>query len=104
MSASEVQTLFGVEPDYHCRFGHSEIWYYARHGRFTGKFPAGTPDAGSLYRDVTKLPDVYDNVQIAFDENGNLAAYTWIGETFTVEYWGGSVQGTHFKLLPPGVL
>jgi hypothetical protein len=104
MPRSEVQTLFGPEPDYHCRFGHSEICYYAHPGKFTGRFPADTLEAGSLYRDVSKLPDVYDHVQIAFDENGNLAAFTWIGETYTVEYLGGSVRGTHFKLLPHGVL
>lgn len=104
MTVPEVQSLFGGEPVYHCRFGRSAIWYYVQNNRFAGTFPPDTPAAGSLYEDSAKLPDVYDHVQIAFDENGKLVAYTWIGETNSVEYSGGSVRGTHFKHLPPGVL
>jgi len=96
--------MFGQEPDYYCRFGRSEIWYYAAPGTFTGDFPADTPESGATYERLSELPDVYDHVQMAFDENANLTAYTWIGETYTVEYRGGSVRGTHFRLLPPGVL
>ena len=103
MPRSNVQALFGQQPDYDCRFGRSEIWYYAAPG-FTADFPADTPEAGVTYESLNELPDVYDYVQIAFDANGNVAAYTWIGETYTVEYWGGSVRGSHFRLLPPGVL
>jgi hypothetical protein len=104
MPRSKVQALFGREPDYHCRVGRSEIWYYRAPGHFTGDFPAGTPESGTLYQEAGELPDVYDHVQLAFDEDGNLVAYTWIGETHTVEYRGGSVNGGHFRLLPPGVL
>ncbi len=104
MPRSDVQAMFGQEPDYYCRFGRSEIWYYAGPGLFTADFPADTPENGANYENLNELPDVYDYVQIAFDENGNVVAYTWIGETYTVEYRGGSVEGTHFRLLPPGVL
>lgn len=104
MPQSEVQAVFGQEPDYHCRFDRSEIWYFAAPGMFTPEFPAGTPEPGATYGSLRELPDVYDHVQVAFDENGKSVAYTWIGETYTVEYRGGSVTGTYLKLLPPGVL
>jgi hypothetical protein len=104
MSLSEVQRLFGPTPVYHCRTGGSVIWYFAGPGSFNRKFPEDSPEAGSLLSDATQLPNVYDHVQIAFDANDRLSAFTWIGETYTVEYSGGSVRGSHFKLLPPGSL
>ncbi len=104
MSKTEVQVLFGNTPDYACRFSKSEIWYYRAPGWFTRAFPENTPERGTLYQNIADLPDVYDHVQLAFDSNSQLTAFTWIGESYTVESGSGSVKGSHLKNLKPDSL
>ena len=104
MPKAEIQAVFGETPTYSCRFSASEIWYYAAPGRLTGKFPANTPERGTLYGSAADLPDVYDHIQLAFNSNDELIAFTFIGESDTTEWRGGSVKGTHFKHLSPGSL
>lgn len=102
MPKAEVQAIYGESPAYACRLSTSEIWYYAAPGRLTGKFPDNTPQRGALYGSAKDLPDVYGHIQLAFDSNNELTAFTFIGESYTTEWRGGSVKGTHFKDLPPG--
>lgn len=99
MPKAEVQALYGESPAYACRLIASEIWYYAAPGRLTGKFPDNTPQRGELYGSAKDLPNVYGHIQLAFDTNNEVIAFTFIGESATVESRGGSVKGSHFKCL-----
>ncbi len=100
MPKSAVQTLFGSTPTYDCILGEYDVWYYRDHGMFTRDFPATIPKRGSKFKTASDLPDTFGYLQLAFDKDEKLYAYTWIGETYTVESKVGSVNGTHFKLLP----
>ncbi len=62
--------------------------------------PLVKPNDVQVYYSLDKLPDLYDHVHKSLDEKRNVSAYTWIGETYTVEYKDGAVEGTHLKLLP----
>ena len=104
MSKLEVQALFGESPAYACHYSESEIWYYPAPGRLTQDIAATTPAQGTLYQDRADLPDPYAHVQLAFDSNGILIAHTFIGESYTTKWRGGSVKGSHFKHLPDGAL
>jgi len=104
MAKDKVQALFGETPAYVCKLSESEVWYYAAPGRLTGTFPDNTPERGTLYRSTADLPDIYGHIQLAFDSNDELIAYTFIGESYTTEWRSGSVKGSHFKHLPPGAL
>jgi len=104
MPKAEIQALFGKTPTYSCRYSASEIWYYAAPGLLTEKFPDNTPEQGMLHARAADLPDVYGHIQLAFNSNDELIAFTFIGESYTAEWQGGSVKGTHFKHLPRGSL
>ena len=105
MSKTQVQNLFDREPDFECRLGSSDIWYIRAPDSLAEDFfvkadraKAGIP-SGSTVKSTSELPDMYDHVQLAFDSNDRLHAFTWIGETHTVESTNGSMPGSHFKVL-----
>jgi len=96
---SQVESLFGRPADYRCSFANSEIWYFSSRGPYSGDLNRLTLPQGSHYQELSKLPDVYDCAQLAFDRNGELHSYTWIGETMNVTSKSGPVPGSHFKVL-----
>jgi hypothetical protein len=104
MSTALVQATFKRGPDYTYRVGKSTVWYLAAPQAFSRPAAILVPANGSMLPNAASLPDTYDYVTLAFDTNNKLIAFTWIGETYTVEYVGGSSNGTHFRLLPAGYL
>lgn len=100
MPKSRVQQLFGTTPTYAYSLNAFDIWYYKSKGIHKLNGPVDVPVSGSRFQSADDLPDLYDYVTIAFDENEKVHAFTWIGETYTVESVDGPVNGTHFKLLP----
>jgi hypothetical protein len=100
MTEDAVRGVFGPTPDFDCRYKSSWIWYYRGPGFFTGDFEDVELERGATVQSLDDLPDVYDHVQLAFDSEGRLHAYTWIGEAYTVESTSGSVSGSHFRELP----
>lgn len=102
MTKSDVQHLFGVTPAYRCKLGEHEIWYVRDYGFFTKDFPQNVPEFGAAYQSASDLPDTLGYVQLAFDRDDKLFAFTWIGETHYVESVSGKVKGSHFKQLPSG--
>ena len=102
MPKSAVQSLFGKTPNHQFRLGRYDIWYYKDRGMFTRDFPANTAVDGSALSSASELPDTFGYLVLAFDRDGMLDAYTWIGETATVESRHGSENGSHFRHLPKG--
>jgi len=101
MTQSDVRELFGRRPDFDCRYTSFEIWYCRAPGFFTGSLDGVGLDRGATVQSLDDLPDIYDHVQLAFDRQGALHAYTWIGESYTVESKNSSVRGSHFTKLSP---
>lgn len=101
MSKDDVRALFGRDPDFDCRYKSYEIWYYRAPGFFADKFDNVKLSRGATVPSLRDLPDVYDHVQLAFDAQGRLHAYTWIGESYTVQSKNGSACGSHLAKLPP---
>ncbi|MFO7901875.1 MAG: hypothetical protein R6U98_04380 [Pirellulaceae bacterium] len=101
MTQDDVREVFGRGPDFDCRYKSSQIWYYRAPGFFAGDFEDVELSRGATVQSLDDLPDVYDHVQLAFGTQGNLHAYTWIGESYTVESKNGSVGGSHFAKLSP---
>ena len=99
MSKSQVRGLFNREPEFKCKLRASDIWYIRAPDFLAGDFTDVDNPRGSRFTSVVELPDVYDHVQLAFDSEGQLHAYTWIGETYTVETTTGSTPGSHFNVL-----
>ena len=101
MDRSEVQTLFGDYADYICQYKDYDIWYYSDHGFATRTSPNQKFAHNYIFTEVDKLPDTFGHITIAFNQEGKVHAYSWIGETTTVEYDGGSIRGSHFRQIPP---
>jgi len=99
MSKSQVRDLFKREPEYECKLRASDIWYIRAPDFLAGDFSDVDDPSGSTFTSTTELPDVYDHVQLAFDVEDQLHAFTWIGETYTVESTVGSTRGSHFNVL-----
>jgi hypothetical protein len=103
MTQDDVQELFGHPPDFDCRYKSYQIWYF-RHpapSPFTDEFDRVELKRGTTVQSADDLPNTYNWVQCAFDADGRLYAYTWIGETYTVECTKGSVKGSHLSKLAP---
>jgi hypothetical protein len=102
MTRDRIQQLLGRTPDFDCRYKSYQIWYY-RHpapSPFTDEFDKVELKRGATVQSAADLPNAYNWVQCAFDVDGRLYAYTWIGETYTVECTKGSVKGSHLSKLP----
>ncbi|HCS53132.1 hypothetical protein [uncultured Rubinisphaera sp.] len=99
MSKSQVLVLFDREPVYECKLRESDIWYIRAPDFLAGDFSDVDAPSGSTFTSTTELPNVYDHVQLAFDFEDQLHAFTWIGETNTVESTIGSTPGGHFNVL-----
>lgn len=99
MTQNDVRQLFGEKQDFSCRLGSSEIWYYSRPGFLTGTFDEMKFARGTIVQSADELPYAYANVQLAFDAEGLLHAFTWNGETRSVASTSGMVGGDHLKYL-----
>lgn len=99
MSKSQVRDLFDRKPDFECKLRSSDIWYIRAPDFLAGDFSDINDPSGSTFKTTNELPDVYDHVQLAFDSDDRLHAFTWIGETYTVESRIGSTPGSHFNVL-----
>ncbi|WP_296461850.1 hypothetical protein [Rubinisphaera sp.] len=99
MSKSQVRVLFDRDPEYECKLRASDIWYIRAPDFLAGDFSDVYAPSGSTFTSTTELPNVYDHVQLAFDSADQLHAFTWIGETYTVESTVGSTPGSHFNVL-----
>jgi len=97
----EVRGLFGPTPDFECRFRASDIWYYKGRSAFAQEFDEVKLERGATVDSLGELPDVHASVQLAFDAEGRLHAYTRSGESYAVESTQGSVDGSHFRVLQP---
>jgi len=93
--------MFGREPDFECRYKSYEIWYYRSPCPFARDFDEVELERGAAVASLGDLPDVYDCVQLAFDSSGRLHAYTWIGESYTVQTNSRVVKGSHLSRLSP---
>jgi len=101
MKESEASSLFDANPEY--------VFYYEGYRIVYYRSPSRLRD--HMYRDIegyvhgmkvdtlADLPDYYGYYQLAFDTNELLVAYTWIGETYTVESVDGPVKGSHLSKL-----
>ena len=101
LDKSEVQLIFGKPPDYICRYKNYEIWYLNGPSLFNAKIPHHEVTANQLFESPEELPDLYGHITLAFTDDSKLYAFTWIGESYFVEFDGGVVRGTHFRLIPP---
>jgi hypothetical protein len=101
MTENDVRELLGATPDFECRYRSYRIWYYRVPDFLAGDFDEVQLDRGVTVSSLADLPDVYDHIQLAIDASGRLHAFTWIGESYTVESMNGSVRGSHFSRLSP---
>jgi len=99
MSKTEVRALFGLELAYECKLRSSDIWYIQAPDFLADDFSEIDDPSGTTFSSTAQLPDVYDHVQLAFDSADQLHAFTWVGETYTVESTTGSTSGSHFNVL-----
>lgn len=95
-----VEAIFGEDPEYACTYKSYEVWYLSGQSLFSRPFPHDEYAHNQQFDHADQLPNPYGYVMIAFNHSGQVHAYTWIGETHTVEYQGGSVEGSHLKLAP----
>ena len=94
-----VESKFGRRPDSVYYFKSSEIWYYrAPADVTTGTLPS-TPLPNEHVSSLGLLPDTYNYVQLAFNKDGELIAYTWIGEDPQVHSLYGNRKGSFLGLL-----
>jgi hypothetical protein len=96
---SEVLDMMGSQPDYEYQYASFRIAYYRAPSIFRGDTDMIGYAHGQVVATLEELPYLYDCVQLAFNSNNVLVAYTWIGETYTVEAIGGSVKGSHLSAL-----
>lgn len=100
MTFKAVSALIGTPADYEYGLGTFRIYYW-RSPRLYSCTERVKPDLsrGRVVTRLDDLPDLYGYVQVAFDSNDTLRAYTFIGEAYTVEAASGSVRGSHLSKL-----
>ena len=100
MNFKAVSALIGTPADYEYGLGTFRIYYW-RSSRLYSCAERAKPDfsRGRVVTQLDDLPDLYGYVQLAFDSNDTLCAYTFIGEAYTVESASGSVKGSHLSEL-----
>jgi hypothetical protein len=104
MNRDQVEDLLGRGSVFECRYKSYEVCYYMVPDPFTPdtkRFDRVRIRRGASVQSLDELPDVYGHVQVAFDANCRLHAYTWIGGRHTVETKNRSVKGNHFSRLRP---
>ena len=102
LTAAQVRTLFGRQPDYVCLYQENLIVYFTR-----GTFTDADPDEMSLpFSAATKedIPWLYVAAQLMFDDTGSLIAFTWNGEALTIETRLGEFSGSSFRKLDNEIL
>lgn len=108
MPLATVLNMMGSPPECEYRYKSFIILYFrpppSRFSRFFNPYPEPVTvsldySPGKVVSQLDKLPDLYGFVQLAFDSNDTLCAYTWIGESYTVESLSGSVKGSHLSKL-----
>ena len=101
MTISEVEGILKSPLDHVYKYDDFSIHYY-RSPSVLIREPTKISEndmSGKNIGNLGDLPDIYGYYQLAFDSNGVLCAYTWIGETYTVESMTGSVKGSHLSKL-----
>ena len=105
MSTDQTLDLLGTEPEFVCYYQSSLIMYFRSPPNpfldFSGSIDTNRYAYGMRVGALADIPSPYDYVTLAFDTNDNLHAYTWIGETYTVETTKGSFKGSEFSELEP---
>ena len=97
MSKHDVEELFDAKPYFECSLDSSTVWYFSRPlSFFDGVLIA---DPNSHYTSPKDLPQPYASVILAFTPDEKLHAFTWIGETNTIETLQGSFEGTDLSTL-----
>lgn len=97
LSKDEVTDVFGKEPAHVCRIDGIEIWYLPRN---RGAFSKVEEELPSHVTEFQKIPYVYDSVQVAFDRQNRVCAFTWNGETDVVRTVNGIYPGDSIASLP----
>lgn len=100
MANEDVNRFFGKSPEYSCTFKSYRICYYLAPSPFGG---TRNPDLSHLpdgaVASASELPYIYAAVQVAFDADGKLAAFTRNGETHVIVTTGGEVPGSSLEQL-----
>ena len=96
---SEVVALFGRRPDHTFLLRSSEIWYFRKPDDRTARVIANASSDPKRIESPRKLPDAYNHVQIAFDAQGKVFAFTWVGEDPEIHSTNGSIKGSNLGLL-----
>ena len=99
MDEDDVHNLYGKPPDFFCYYREYRICYYLSSGMFAGSLEDVEIEQGATVEMLEELPYFHAAVQVAFDGSGHLHAYTWNGETYTVETFRGAVSGARFAQL-----
>ena len=101
MPLSVVVDMISSAPEYEYGYQSFRILYFRSPSPFCRAPDPATLDyrPGKVVARLDDLPDIYGSLQLAFDSNDNLCAYTFIGEGYTVESFGGSVRGDHLSEL-----
>ena len=102
MSRAEVDRLLLAPAAYICKYRSDRVHYYFREeGMVFGVLSGGLPkELPGEVTDISRLPNLYAAVQVAFSSDDRVLAFTWIGETFNVVAADGTkVPGTNIGLL-----
>ena len=91
---TQVEELLGRQPDHVFLFKTSEIWYCQAWSDLTTHDLSENFASSVAISSLTELPDSYNYVQLAFGSDGQLFAYTWIGEDPFVHAVAGDVEGS----------
>lgn len=102
MHLKTVLKMMDIPPKYEYRYESFRILYFQ-----PPPDPLWNPPdpvianygAGQVVSNLDELPNIYDYVQLAFDSNDLLCAFTWIGESYAVESVSGPVKGAHLAKL-----
>ncbi|GAA5497551.1 hypothetical protein Rhal01_03747 [Rubritalea halochordaticola] len=94
LEKGEVLEIFDRLPVYECRYRGLEIIYLEGQSLFREKMEN---QEETDYKSLNALPDPFDFFMLAFDAEQKLVAYTWCGETTTIQTAVGEAKGSHFK-------
>jgi hypothetical protein len=86
MSMRDVINIMGRQPDYEYSYKSCMVAYFvAPPDRWGHKAAVKDYKPKSSVRRLSDLPDLYDSMQMAFNSNRVLIAYSRIGESYTIE-------------------
>lgn len=102
MSRHDVLDTLRASPVYDYRYGAFRILYIRppRGALYEGPEPIVKGYVpGAVVHDLHELPNIYNHIQLAFDSEDLLCAFTWIGESYYIKSNSGDVRGAHFSKL-----